>query len=100
MSAPLAPTRAAQQDVRAQYLSVALMPDESAADMFVRTLGANRHVAEVLVAEGFTTLEEVAYVPENELMNVEGLSTALLSALRQRARAYLLSDALGNEGKW
>ncbi len=75
------------------------MPDESAADMFVRTLGATRAVAQILVAEGFTTLEEVAYVPEDEFMEVKQLKPALIAALRQRAKTYLLNQALGSEGK-
>ena len=75
------------------------MPNESAVDMFVRTLGAERNVAEILVAEGFTTLEEIAYVPENELMDVNELSPALILALRQRARTCLLNQAVGDDGK-
>jgi transcription termination/antitermination protein NusA len=67
------------------------MADESIADMFVRTLGATRTVAEILVSEGFATLEEVAYVPENEWNDVKGLNPALIAALRQRARTYLLN---------
>jgi N utilization substance protein A len=75
------------------------MPDESTADLFVRTLGATRAVAEILVAEGFATLEEIAYVPEDEWKDVKELNTAVIVALRQRARTYLLNDALGSEGK-
>jgi transcription termination/antitermination protein NusA len=68
------------------------MADESTVDMFVRTLGATRAVAELLVAEGFATLEEIAYVPENEWNDVKGLNAALITALRQRARASLLNQ--------
>lgn len=75
------------------------MPDESIAEMFMRTLGATRTVAETLVAEGFATLEEVAYVPENELMEVKELDAALVLALRQRARTYLLNQVLGSDGR-
>ncbi len=55
------------------------MSDESTTDMFVRTLGATRAVAEILVSEGFTTLEEVAYVPENELIDVKELNSTLIA---------------------
>lgn len=60
--------------------------------MFVRVLGVNRSVAELLVAHQLTTLEELAYVPEAELREVEGLTPDLITLIRARAKQHLLRD--------
>jgi N utilization substance protein A len=51
-------------------------------------------VATVLVEEGFSTLEEVAYVPAQELMQIEGFDEEIVEALRNRARDVLLTKAI------
>ena len=63
------------------------------AEMFQRTLNINAALAEKLVAGDLTTLEEVAYIPFAELRVVGGLWDEETTALRNRARQYLLDQA-------
>ena len=51
----------------------------------------------MLVAEGFTTIEEVAYVPVEEMLGIEGFDEDIVEALRQRAKDVLLTRALASE---
>ncbi len=51
----------------------------------------------MLVEEGFSTLEEVAYVPVNELLEVDGLNEELVEELRSRAKDALTTIALAQE---
>ena len=62
--------------------------------MFQRTLHINEVLARKLVEGGLSTLEEVAYVPFSELREVGGLWDEEATALRNRARDYLLEQAL------
>jgi N utilization substance protein A len=71
---------------------------ESTAAMFQRTLHINEALATKLVAGGLTTLEEVAYVPFSELRQIGGLWDEETTALRNRARQYLLDQAMRDEG--
>jgi transcription termination factor NusA len=64
-------------------------PDESVEAMFQRTLHVSPELARRLVAGGCTSVEEVAYVPHTELVEVSGLTGAQASVLRRVARAYL-----------
>ncbi|HSX20521.1 MAG TPA: transcription termination factor NusA [Gammaproteobacteria bacterium] len=64
---------------------------------FTEQLGVDTEVAEVLIAEGFTTIEEVAYVPVNELLSIEGFDEEIVEALRNRAKDVLLTKALATE---
>jgi N utilization substance protein A len=66
-------------------------------ELFVKNLDIDEEFASVLVEEGFTTLEEIAYVPVSELLQVEGLDEETLEALRQRAKAALTTLALAKE---
>ncbi len=68
-------------------------------DTFVRDLGIDEDVAGVLVNEGFTTLEEVAYVPIEEMLAIDGFDDELVAALRQRAKDALLTQALVSQEK-
>jgi N utilization substance protein A len=54
-------------------------------------------LARTLVAGGIATLEELGYVPISELLSVPGLKESDAQLYRQRARAYLLHDAPGNQ---
>jgi N utilization substance protein A len=54
-------------------------------------------VADILAQEGFNTLEEVAYVPLNEMLEIESLDEATVNELRSRARNALLTAAIVNE---
>ena len=53
--------------------------------------------AELLVEEGFSTLERIAYVPVNELLEVDGLDEDLVEELRNRAKDALTTIALAQE---
>jgi N utilization substance protein A len=65
--------------------------------VFTAGLDIDEDFASILVDEGFTTLEEIAYVPINELLDIEGLDEAMVEELRSRARATLTTRALANE---
>jgi len=73
-------------------------PNESPAELFQRTLHVDRSLAEALESEGFTCLDEVAYVPFDELIEVPGLTSEAATSLRNLARMYLLNNAIGDTG--
>ncbi|KXJ53613.1 transcription termination factor NusA [Neptuniibacter pectenicola] len=64
---------------------------------FVDHLDVDEDVAEVLVGEGFTTLEEVAYVPVDEMLEIDGFDEDIVNELRKRAKDALLNLAIANE---
>ena len=64
---------------------------------FMASLDVDEDVATVLVEEGFTTLEEVAYVPLEEMLNIEGFDEGIVMELRDRAKDFLLTQALTSE---
>ena len=66
-------------------------------EVFVSGLEIDEEFAGVLADEGFTSLEEIAYVPVSELLDIEGLDEDIIEELRNRARAYLTTKALANE---
>jgi len=68
-------------------------------DAFVRDLGVDEDVAGILVSEGFTTLEEVAYVPIEEMLAIVDFDDEIVSTLRQRAKDALLTQALVSQEK-
>jgi N utilization substance protein A len=65
--------------------------------LFMDKLEVDEEIAGILVAEGFSTVEEVAYVPVGELLAVEGFDEDIVEELRSRARDALLNDALAVE---
>ena len=65
--------------------------------LFTQYLDIDEEFAGVLVDEGFSTLEEVAYVPVSELLAVDGLDEDMVEELRTRARAVLTTKALATE---
>jgi N utilization substance protein A len=65
--------------------------------VFTAGLDIDEDFASILVDEGFTTLEEIAYVPINELLDIEGLEEEMVEELRERARATLTTRALATE---
>ena len=67
--------------------------------LFMDKLNIDDEVAEILVEEGFATLEEVAYVPLNEMLEIESLDEDTVNEIRDRARNVLLTDAIANEEK-
>ncbi|GAB2694810.1 transcription termination factor NusA [Aliiglaciecola sp. 3_MG-2023] len=65
--------------------------------VFIESLDIDEDFAAVLVDEGFSTVEEIAYVPANELLAIEGFDEDMVEELRGRARAALTTQALANE---
>jgi len=66
-------------------------------ETFMNALDVDEDVAGVLVEEGFTTLEEVAYVPLEEMMEIEGFDEDIAEELRARAKDALLTMAIASE---
>ena len=66
-------------------------------DLFVEKLDVDEEVADILVQEGFNTLEEVAYVELDEMLSIESFDEATVNELRSRARNALLTAAIANE---
>jgi len=69
----------------------------STIQQFMDKLDIDEDVASVLVEEGFTTLEEVAYVPIDEMAGIEGFDRDMAEELRARAKDALLTRALASE---
>lgn len=67
--------------------------------MFMEQLGVDEEVAIILVQEGFSSLEEVAYVPEKEMLSIEEFDDDLVNELRERAKDIMLTRAIANEEK-
>ncbi len=65
--------------------------------LFMEKLDVDEEVAEILVQEGFNTLEEVAYVPLDEMLEIESFDEATVNELRSRARNALLTQAIVSE---
>jgi N utilization substance protein A len=65
--------------------------------LFMEKLDVDEEVADILVAEGFNTLEEVAYVPLTEMLEIESFDEATVNELRSRARNALLTQAIVSE---
>ncbi|MFZ5556713.1 MAG: transcription termination factor NusA [Pseudomonadota bacterium] len=65
--------------------------------LFMDKLDVDEEVADILVQEGFTTLEEVAYVPLNEMLEIEAFDEDTVNELRARARNAILNLAIASE---
>jgi N utilization substance protein A len=65
--------------------------------LFMEKLDVDEEVADILAHENFTTLEEVAYVPINEMLEIESLDEKTVNELRTRARNMLLTEAIASE---
>jgi N utilization substance protein A len=65
--------------------------------LFIDKLDVDEEVADILIAEGFTSLEEVAYVPITEMMEIESFDEDTVTELRSRARNALLTEAIQRE---
>ena len=65
--------------------------------VFCKALDVDEDVAEILVEEGFTTLEEVAYVPLEEMTAIDGFDEDIAEELRARAKDALLTQAIASE---
>jgi N utilization substance protein A len=77
--------------------------DKSAAEtaairvLFMARLDVDQEVADILVDEGFTSLEEIAYVPINEMLEIESFDEDTVNELRNRARDALVTEAIASE---
>ncbi|HEY5637399.1 MAG TPA: transcription termination factor NusA [Burkholderiales bacterium] len=67
--------------------------------VFMERLDVDEEVSDILIQEGFSTLEEIAYVPIDELLEIESLDEDTVNELRNRARNALLVAAIANEEK-
>jgi len=67
--------------------------------LFIEKLDVDEEVANILVEEGFNNLEEVAYVPLEEMLSIDGFDEDTVEELRSRARNVLLTAAIVNEEK-
>jgi N utilization substance protein A len=65
--------------------------------LFIERLDVDQEVADILIQEGFSTIEEVAYVPLNEMLEIDAFDEETVQALRARARNALLNDAIARE---
>jgi N utilization substance protein A len=68
-------------------------------DMFSKQLDVDEEIGLILVQEGFSTIEEVAYVPASELVEIEEFDEDIVTELRSRARDVLLTQAIVQEEK-
>jgi len=68
-------------------------------EVFSKQLDVDEEVALILVQEGFSTIEEVAYVPASELVEIEEFDEGIVEELRSRARDVLLTQAIAQEEK-
>lgn len=66
-------------------------------ETFMKDLDVDEDVALILAQEGFSSLEEVAYVPEAEMLEIEEFDEGIITELRSRARDVLLTRAIANE---
>jgi N utilization substance protein A len=65
--------------------------------LFMEKLDVDADLADLLIQEGFSTLEEVAYVPISEMLEIEGLDEATVNELRSRAKDALLVEQIRRE---
>jgi N utilization substance protein A len=72
---------------------------EKLRELFMNKLDVDEEVADILIEEGFSTLEEVAYVPLQEMLDIEAFDQETVEELRSRARNALLTDAIATEEK-
>jgi transcription termination/antitermination protein NusA len=73
---------------------------QSVRELFVDKLDVDEEVAELLIAEGFQSLEEVAYVPMQEMLEIEGFDEDTVNELRNRAKDALLTMEIAKEERF
>ena len=66
---------------------------------FIDELDVDEELAQILADEGFTSLEEIAYVPMEEMLEIDGFDEDIVNELRSRAKDRLLTRAIANEEK-
>ena len=65
--------------------------------LFMEKLDVDQEVADILVDEGFASLEEIAYVPISEMLDIESFDEDTVNELRNRARDALVTEAIASE---
>jgi N utilization substance protein A len=65
--------------------------------IFIEKLDVDEEIANILIGEGFSSLDEIAYVPVNELLEIEAFDEETVEELRNRARNALLTEAIARE---
>jgi N utilization substance protein A len=68
-------------------------------NLFTKSLDVDKDLADILVQEGFTSLEDIAYAPIEDLSGIEGFDEDIANALRNRARDTLLEQTLLSNDK-
>jgi len=68
-------------------------------ELFMQKIDVDDEVADILIQEGFSTLEEIAYVPINEMLEIDAFDEDTVNELRSRARNALLVQAIASEEK-
>lgn len=90
-------------DLNVMSASQATAKNEQEADnliaTFVEQLEVDQDVAQILVREGFSSIEELVYVPVKEMLEIDEFDEDLVEELRNRARDALLIKAIANEEK-
>lgn len=69
----------------------------SIVEKFVEALDIDHNFALVLIEEGIETLEDLAYLDRAELLEIEGFDEEIVDELQERAKAVILSQALGGK---
>jgi len=72
---------------------------ETSQAMFMEQLGVDEEMAIILVQEGFSSIEEIAYVPKKEMLAIEEFDDDLVNELRERAQDVMLTRAIAKEEK-
>ncbi len=70
---------------------------DSGRKLFMEKLDVDEEIADLLIAEGFTSLEQVAYVPMEEMLEIESFDEDMANELRTRAKDALLTMEIANE---
>jgi N utilization substance protein A len=70
---------------------------DSGRKLFMEKLDVDEEIADLLIAEGFTSLEQVAYVPMEEMLEIESFDEDMANELRTRAKGALLTMEIANE---
>jgi N utilization substance protein A len=70
---------------------------EKTRNLFMQKLDVDAEVADILIHEGFSALEEIAYVPLQEMLEIDAFDEATVNELRDRARNVLLTEAISDE---
>lgn len=73
--------------------------NERSVELFTAVLDIDKDLAHLLVQNGFSSIEEIAYVPKEELMEIEGFDEDIVEELRNRANTGLIAQALSLEGQ-